>query len=120
MKGYLPFKNKIEGQSSSKGSVWGEISKGWNCSCRRPASPSTDRKSTRLNSSHLGISYAVFCLKKKKKRNNSIGAENMEADFRLVERKWKISESSTEVEHLIRHHVAMIVVLCLTALMITH
>src|SRR5262245_62877188 len=28
---------------------------------------SGDRKSTRLNSSHLGISYAVFCLKKKKK-----------------------------------------------------
>src|SRR5437899_8815385 len=27
-----------------------------------------DRKSTRLNSSHLGISYAVFCLKKKKAR----------------------------------------------------
>src|SRR5205814_7006430 len=27
----------------------------------------TDRKSTRLNSSHLGISYAVFCLKKKNK-----------------------------------------------------
>src|SRR5437899_6693060 len=27
-----------------------------------------DRKSTRLNSSHLGISYAVFCLKKKKHR----------------------------------------------------
>src|SRR5262245_63996650 len=29
--------------------------------------PVIDRKSTRLNSSHLGISYAVFCLKKKKK-----------------------------------------------------
>src|SRR5258705_1148217 len=29
--------------------------------------PLGDRKSTRLNSSHLGISYAVFCLKKKKK-----------------------------------------------------
>src|SRR5437899_7141836 len=28
--------------------------------------PVRDRKSTRLNSSHLGISYAVFCLKKKK------------------------------------------------------
>src|SRR5256885_3094926 len=28
----------------------------------------SDRKSTRLNSSHLVISYAVFCLKKKKKR----------------------------------------------------
>src|SRR5437899_7465698 len=31
-----------------------------------------DRKSTRLNSSHLGISYAVFCLKKKKKNNNAV------------------------------------------------
>src|SRR5205807_3839828 len=30
------------------------------------ASPPRDRKSTRLNSSHLVISYAVFCLKKKK------------------------------------------------------
>src|SRR5438445_1178115 len=30
-------------------------------------SPSQDRKSTRLNSSHANISYAVFCLKKKKK-----------------------------------------------------
>src|SRR5262245_62620898 len=30
-----------------------------------------DRKSTRLNSSHLGISYAVFCLKKKKKKTNT-------------------------------------------------
>src|SRR2546426_2178260 len=29
--------------------------------------PALDRKSTRLNSSHLVISYAVFCLKKKKK-----------------------------------------------------
>src|SRR5207253_10198688 len=29
-----------------------------------------DRKSTRLNSSHVAISYAVFCLKKKKKRKN--------------------------------------------------
>src|SRR5258705_9617066 len=29
-----------------------------------------DRKSTRLNSSHLGISYAVFCLKKKKKNSS--------------------------------------------------
>src|SRR5436853_3786528 len=32
------------------------------------ACPKGDRKSTRLNSSHLGISYAVFCLKKKKKK----------------------------------------------------
>src|SRR5690606_40830504 len=33
--------------------------------CRDPL----DRKSTRLNSSHVKISYAVFCLKKKKKKN---------------------------------------------------
>src|SRR2546426_3106351 len=32
----------------------------------------TDRKSTRLNSSHLVISYAVFCLKKKKKLNDRV------------------------------------------------
>src|SRR3712207_8793282 len=31
-----------------------------------------DRKSTRLNSSHANISYAVFCLKKKKKKNTYI------------------------------------------------
>src|SRR5438270_1934265 len=35
---------------------------------RRAAGDGTDRKSTRLNSSHSQISYAVFCLKKKKKR----------------------------------------------------
>src|SRR5262245_63951802 len=33
---------------------------------RSPYMSLRDRKSTRLNSSHLGISYAVFCLKKKK------------------------------------------------------
>src|SRR5256885_2683675 len=33
----------------------------------RMVARATDRKSTRLNSSHLVISYAVFCLKKKKK-----------------------------------------------------
>src|SRR2546426_11192414 len=36
--------------------------------CRNgPGDAAQDRKSTRLNSSHLVISYAVFCLKKKKK-----------------------------------------------------
>src|SRR5688500_19365973 len=33
-----------------------------------------DRKSTRLNSSHLVISYAVFCLKKKKDSSFSVGS----------------------------------------------
>src|SRR5262245_65390707 len=36
----------------------------------------TDRKSTRLNSSHLGISYAVFCLKKKKDKKQDTCTQN--------------------------------------------
>src|SRR5438477_4657929 len=45
---------------SPAGSSWPS---GAICACWRR----TDRKSTRLNSSHMSISYAVFCLKKKKK-----------------------------------------------------
>src|SRR5208283_2453372 len=36
-----------------------------------PTGPPTDRKSTRLNSSHITISYAVFCLKKKKNKSRT-------------------------------------------------
>src|SRR5258705_10167876 len=44
----------------------------------------TDRKSTRLNSSHLGISYAVFCLKKKKEvRRRYQARESIEAIARV-------------------------------------
>src|SRR5437667_6538357 len=42
--------------------------------CRR------DRKSTRLNSSHITISYAVFCLKKKKKTTNIQHRKNYALD----------------------------------------
>src|SRR2546422_7780671 len=42
-------------------------------SVRRASRASRDRKSTRLNSSHGYISYAVFCLKKKKKKKNVTG-----------------------------------------------
>src|SRR5256885_3886098 len=42
---------------------------------------SRDRKSTRLNSSHLVISYAVFCLKKK----NQVTRMQLTGDVRLVE-----------------------------------
>src|SRR3989475_8029117 len=38
-----------------------------------------DRKSTRLNSSHSQISYAVFCLKKKKNVSNENGTTNNES-----------------------------------------
>src|SRR5690349_23384324 len=46
------------------------------------ADPPPDRKSTRLNSSHVEISYAVFCLKKKKKKkqqHNTIPYERYKA-----------------------------------------
>src|SRR5438067_4127565 len=38
------------------------------------AIPLLDRKSTRLNSSHVSISYAVFCLKKKKNSHSTLAA----------------------------------------------
>src|SRR5260221_4646604 len=41
----------------------------------RDTSTGVDRKSTRLNSSHTVISYAVFCLKKKKKTKNIVGCD---------------------------------------------
>src|SRR5690606_40848763 len=46
-----------------------------------PAQPLTsDRKSTRLNSSHVKISYAVFCLKKKKE---TVSAQSIRLDKRV-------------------------------------
>src|SRR3712207_7593032 len=44
------------------------------------APPYQDRKSTRLNSSHANISYAVFCLKKKKKKNKHRYTKNTNKD----------------------------------------
>src|SRR2546429_2167387 len=46
-------------------SVPGGTTPAFSSACRTTSPPSTDRKSTRLNSSHGYISYAVFCLKKK-------------------------------------------------------
>src|SRR6266478_8048735 len=45
---------------------------------RHLKSPALDRKSTRLNSSHSQISYAVFCLKKKKQNQNYNGDQKKE------------------------------------------
>src|SRR5437899_6254727 len=47
----------------------------------------SDRKSTRLNSSHLGISYAVFCLKKKKKKAETDGGDHNEVHAANLPRK---------------------------------
>src|SRR5438270_4291864 len=43
-----------------------------------------DRKSTRLNSSHSQISYAVFCLKKKNTNNNILNSPTNKQDNSLV------------------------------------
>src|SRR5438874_11535428 len=50
---------------------------------QRRANLNRDRKSTRLNSSHVEISYAVFCLKKKKKkhRNNKKHTYKIASDY---------------------------------------
>src|ERR1039457_4684050 len=45
-----------------------------------PGLRNSDRKSTRLNSSHLVISYAVFCLKKKKQHNTTVLTANAGAE----------------------------------------
>src|SRR5690349_23285820 len=45
---------------------------------------SRDRKSTRLNSSHVEISYAVFCLKKKKKKKNKTSEEIVDKSTTLI------------------------------------
>src|SRR5690625_6094652 len=42
-----------------------------------------DRKSTRLNSSHVAISYAVFCLKKKKKKKDRMNEQTKDSKRRL-------------------------------------
>src|ERR1035438_10570591 len=53
----------------STGGTWWTLSSG---ETRLGKKPCIDRKSTRLNSSHLGISYAVFCLKKKNNNQRTV------------------------------------------------
>src|SRR5699024_12671451 len=54
-------------QQPTRGSV--SSSGSWPATVQRPT---VDRKSTRLNSSHVSISYAVFCLKKKKEQYETV------------------------------------------------
>src|SRR5690349_20864210 len=54
-----------------------------------------DRKSTRLNSSHVEISYAVFCLKKKKKQKNAKPREKDDAKLRRKQGELRHSDSTT-------------------------
>src|SRR5256885_16939063 len=55
----------------ARGSPRRRLAARWSRICRCHLGLALDRKSTRLNSSHLVISYAVFCLKKKKRFKNS-------------------------------------------------
>src|SRR5262245_62644272 len=58
---FKPWKKALEWKPPyAKWFIGGKLNVSDNCLDRH-----VDRKSTRLNSSHLGISYAVFCLKKK-------------------------------------------------------
>src|SRR5436305_10460605 len=69
----FPYTTLFRSPSSSRTSWAASSSSSWKRRSSRPCSsskrcclcPSKDRKSTRLNSSHVRISYAVFCLKKK-------------------------------------------------------
>src|ERR1039458_995090 len=51
-----------------------------------------DRKSTRLNSSHLGISYAVFCLKKHNKRKVEAGVLAAQIDV-----AWQVAQTQRQL-----------------------
>src|SRR5688572_30984307 len=79
------------------------------CACaengRRPCA-TRDRKSTRLNSSHSQISYAVFCLKKKKKKSQLSTDENPQTPTRSRLRK----HASTQIVYLSMSMTAVLAV----------
>src|SRR3712207_8721941 len=74
----LPISCRCPCDEDGKGTETPSISAVWilcmcnECVCLLSSLFTTDRKSTRLNSSHANISYAVFCLKKKKNKNKSL------------------------------------------------
>src|SRR5690242_21349013 len=51
--------------------------------------PVGDRKSTRLNSSHMSISYAVFCLKKKKEKRDMVKRTRSKNNSTIIARRRK-------------------------------
>src|SRR5258705_7352229 len=58
----------VDGKMAELEATYFAVVSEWGQSIESNDSYTLDRKSTRLNSSHLGISYAVFCLKKKKRK----------------------------------------------------
>src|SRR5437870_7524325 len=62
----FPYTTLFRSMSVNSSASPGERLQGWPAPARLSSPEAeTDRKSTRLNSSHVAISYAVFCLKKK-------------------------------------------------------
>src|SRR2546430_13116722 len=59
-----------------------------------------DRKSTRLNSSHSQISYAVFCLKKKNKQHASAPSEEAPAEQRRACRRQPVLCQDAQLHHV--------------------
>src|SRR2546427_9079463 len=59
-------------QADGHRAEWLGLTAAWHIKYRQDLDSGRDRKSTRLNSSHSQISYAVFCLKKKKQRNEPV------------------------------------------------
>src|SRR2546430_6529502 len=68
----LPGQGDFRRHGLLAGAALGDDGGGEKRTCFSPPPSSPDRKSTRLNSSHSQISYAVFCLKKKKENNHGI------------------------------------------------
>src|SRR5258707_4277373 len=62
---------------------------------------SQDRKSTRLNSSHANISYAVFCLDKKSTRLNSSHANISYAVFCLDRKSTRLNSSHANISYAV-------------------
>src|SRR5207248_7575361 len=72
----FPYTTLFRSLADERGEAWPDDTK-------RPLTAkgmSRDRKSTRLNSSHRTISYAVFCLKKKKQKRLGVDQRNAQHD----------------------------------------
>src|SRR3712207_7981637 len=70
-RGVCPMSHGRASTAAASNAVGGDEGRRDDDAGRRPRGTSSDRKSTRLNSSHANISYAVFCLKKKKNKDSS-------------------------------------------------
>src|SRR5687768_18091150 len=78
----FPYTSSSDLSSAPRSSPWSKARRrSWRI-CSPPSWHEGDRKSTRLNSSHGYISYAVFCLKKKKKQKVNI-TPPLETDSRV-------------------------------------